>query len=70
MPEHYTRNTETATAWCAKCQRFTEHRVDGGRRGPCIDPKHPVSGIPRAVIPKLDLPPEPEQGELFKKRDS
>jgi hypothetical protein len=38
MTEHYTRNTETATAWCARCNRMTEHRVDGGRKGPCIDP--------------------------------
>lgn len=41
MVEHYTRNTETVTAWCLKCKRNTEHRVDGGRRGPCIDPAHP-----------------------------
>jgi hypothetical protein len=38
MPEHYTKNTLECTAWCAKCQRNTQHRVDGGRRGPCIDP--------------------------------
>lgn len=42
MPEHFTKNTLECTAWCAKCQRNTQHRVDGGRRGPCIDPKHPV----------------------------
>ena len=65
MTEHYTRNTESVTAWCAKCSRMTDHRVDGGRRGPCIDPKHPASGIPRAVIPPLDLPPEPKQKNLF-----
>jgi hypothetical protein len=65
MAEHYTRNTLTATAWCAKCHRNTEHRVDDGRRGPCLDPDHPAPPIPRAVIPKLDLPKEPEQGDLF-----
>jgi hypothetical protein len=42
MAEHYTKNTLECTAWCAKCQRQTQHRVDGGRRGPCIDPAHPV----------------------------
>jgi hypothetical protein len=41
MSEHYTRNTLECTAWCAKCQRDTQHRVDGGRKGPCIDPAHP-----------------------------
>lgn len=42
MPEHYTRNTETATAWCNKCQRMTTHRVDGVRRGPCLEHESPV----------------------------
>ena len=41
MTEHYTRNTLECTAWCAKCHRDTQHRVDSGRRGPCIDPTHP-----------------------------
>lgn len=44
MPEHYTKNTLECTAWCKKCDRMTQHRVDGGRRGPCIDPQHPVAG--------------------------
>lgn len=43
MTEHFTRNTESATKWCKKCGRLTEHRVDNGRAGPCIDPKHPPS---------------------------
>lgn len=42
MPEHYTRNTLECTAWCAKCQDYTQHRVDGGRRGPCLI-NHPQS---------------------------
>lgn len=48
MAEHYTKNTEECTAWCAKCQRHTQHRVDGGRRGPCIDPAHPVQQLTQA----------------------
>jgi len=36
MPEHYTKNTLECTAWCNKCANFTQHRVDTGRRGPCI----------------------------------
>ena len=67
MAEHYTKNTLTATAWCTKCNRATEHRIDDGRRGPCLDKDHPDSGIPRAVIPKLDLPDPPEQKDLFEK---
>jgi hypothetical protein len=36
MPEHFTRNTLECTAYCRKCSAFTQHRVDGGRRGPCL----------------------------------
>ena len=45
MPEHFTKNTLECTAWCPKCQRDTQHRVDAGRRGPCIDPAHPVQEL-------------------------
>ena len=37
MPEHFTRNTLECTAWCNVCQSWTQHRVDGGRRGPCLN---------------------------------
>lgn len=40
MGEHFTRNTLECTAWCNTCQGFTQHRVDGGRRGPCLDARH------------------------------
>jgi ribosomal protein L44E len=48
MPEHQTKNTETVTAYCASCRQNTQHRVDGGRQGPCIDPDHhnPLRTIP------------------------
>jgi hypothetical protein len=36
MPEHFTRNTVEASFWCAKCGGPTPHRVDSGRRGPCL----------------------------------
>jgi hypothetical protein len=36
MPEHYTRNTLEATVWCNPCYAITQHRVDDGRRGPCL----------------------------------
>lgn len=37
MPEHYTKNTLECTAYCNRCGKMTQHRVDGGRRGPCLD---------------------------------
>lgn len=36
MPEHYTKNTLEATCWCNPCNAMTQHRVDNGRRGPCL----------------------------------
>jgi hypothetical protein len=36
VAEHYTRNTLGCTVWCKKCDGFTQHRVEGGRRGPCL----------------------------------
>lgn len=37
MGEHYTRNTVSAEAWCLKCGKRTQHRIDGVRLGPCLD---------------------------------
>jgi ribosomal protein L44E len=37
MAEHHTRNTLEVTAWCKVCRRDTQHRVDDGRRGPCLE---------------------------------
>jgi hypothetical protein len=36
MPHHFTKSTVSAVFWCKKCARETEHRVLGGRRGPCV----------------------------------
>lgn len=41
MSEHYPKSTLTATAWCLKCNRYTDHRIDDGRKGPCLDKAHP-----------------------------
>lgn len=37
MPHHYTKNTLECTVWCKPCGRPTQHRVDGGRQGPCLE---------------------------------
>lgn len=62
MSEHYTRNTTEATAWCNKCNRMTQHRVDSGRRGPCLEHQTPV----KAKIPPFK-PAKDKQGKLFEK---
>ena len=50
MSEHYTRNTLECTAWCRVCQRNTQHRVDQGRKGPCLEhgPKVGPDGLSKA----------------------
>lgn len=63
MAEHFTRNTLTATAWCLRCNRNTDHRIDGGRRGPCLDPAHPTP----PACGKREKPAE--QPTLFDERE-
>jgi hypothetical protein len=36
MGEHFTKSTIEARAWCLKCNGMTMHRVDDGRKGPCL----------------------------------
>lgn len=37
MTEHFTRATVSATFFCAKCGRPTQHRIDDRRKGPCLE---------------------------------
>jgi ribosomal protein L44E len=37
MTQHFTRNTISAAFYCRKCGRETQHRIDGVRKGPCLD---------------------------------
>lgn len=62
MAEHYTKNTVSATLWCAKCRKATEHRVDNGRRGPC---NACIAELERTSKEARDKPPEPTQSNLF-----
>lgn len=50
MSEHYTRNTLQCTLWCNVCNRLTQHRVDGGRKGPCLEhgPKVNANGLSKS----------------------
>lgn len=51
MSQHYTRNTMSASAWCPKCGKQTQHRIDDRRVGPCLDclnrPRDSVRPIPQ-----------------------
>jgi hypothetical protein len=58
MAYHFTKSTIEASFWCNKCGRETMHRVDSGRRGPClVCLAHPD--------PPKKKPPSPEQPSLF-----
>ncbi len=68
MTQHFTRNTVSSAFYCGKCARFTQHRIDKGRKGPCLDciAKYDAE---KNVIDfdelRRKLSAEPEQKELF-----
>ena len=37
MTQHFTKNTVSASFFCPKCETFTQHRIDHGRKGPCLE---------------------------------
>ena len=37
MTQHFTRNTVSASHWCGKCGKSTQHRIDDKRLGPCLE---------------------------------
>ena len=37
MPEHYSKAVVQVSVWCKVCHKDTMHRVDSGRRGPCLE---------------------------------
>lgn len=37
MTQHFTHNTVSATFYCGKCGKPTAHRIDSGRKGPCLE---------------------------------
>jgi len=37
MAEHYTKATESVLRWCNKCNCLTQHRVNSGRIGSCME---------------------------------
>ena len=36
MSQHYTKNTVSVQMYCTKCAKREQHRIDGGRIGPCL----------------------------------
>jgi len=61
MPEHFTKSTVEASVWCASCGKPTSHRIDDGRRGPCLVCLDKLGAVKAAPQPA----PAAEQGNLF-----
>lgn len=62
MTQHFTRSTVSASFHCGKCGRFTQHRIDSGRKGPCLDCIAKLDAQ-HAAAPKQDIA---RQQELFR----
>lgn len=58
MPEHFTKLTVEARLWCKRCFRATMHRVDQGRRGPCLEC---VARADHSRIQRGRKDPQPDQ---------
>lgn len=62
MSEHFPRNTVSAQFWCSKCSKFTAHRIDSGRKGPCLEC---IAKLDQQHDAKKPVAPAEEQRELF-----
>ena len=63
MTQHFTRSTVSASFFCGKCGRMTMHRIDGGRKGPCLEC---IARLDAEHAAKPAAPAEVQQ-DLFKK---
>jgi|SRR5215475_12268966 len=59
--QHYTKSTVQAKLYCRKCGDWTMHRVDGGRKGPCLKCMARWERILKQPKPV----PAPKQEEMF-----
>jgi len=37
MTQHFTSRTVSASFYCKKCEKVTQHRIDSNRKGPCLE---------------------------------
>lgn len=37
MTQHFTKNTVSASFYCNKCGKFTQHKVSDGRKAHCLE---------------------------------
>jgi hypothetical protein len=51
MTQHFTKSTVSAAFYCGKCEKFTQHRIDSGRKGPCLECIKRYDSAPKKVEP-------------------
>ena len=60
VTEHFPRSTVSQSLWCNKCQKHTQHRIDDGRKGPCLvcieklEAQHEKSELPKVATEKQE----------------
>lgn len=63
MTQHFTRSTVSQSLWCKRCQKYTQHRIDGVRKGACL------ACVERLNVEhaqrEIDSRREARQGSLF-----
>lgn len=62
MAEHYPRNTVESREWCNKCNKATMHRIDGVRKGPCLEC---IARLDKEIEEKGPAQPAAKQDKLF-----
>jgi hypothetical protein len=64
MPQHYTKLTLEVSVCCDVCGKETMHRVDAGRRGPCLTclERLEVEGAAKEKKPPIAEPGDLTQG--------
>jgi hypothetical protein len=63
MTEHFSRSTVSSAFWCGKCQKQTQHRIDGVRKGPCLECIARYDAAPKVEAPEKVQ----EQQSLFER---
>ena len=63
MTQHFTANTVSAAFYCGKCEKTTQHRIDGHRKGPCLECIARLEA--QYAQPKPEVKAEEQQRFLF-----
>lgn len=65
MTEHFTRNTVSVAFYCGRCERTTQHRIDSGRKGPCLECIAKLETNRKAWAESVIKEAKQKQGNLF-----